>query len=1140
MSFNITQSIMTDIIFGLEGKNNNNNNNNNATTGTVDEKITQSAHGFAINEVISHNGTKFIKANVSNEDIVFGIVTNVSSSDIFTISKIGYIKNANLTSLLSTTDSDNILYLGLNGNLVPKSHNSIATLNKIPILKKVESDKGEILTSTQYLGFKNDANVHTLYYGKTGNPGIEQGTWKVLMENKLLKYYRYESSSWVLKTTLGASVVTDSFVLEDTSGHMSFTLPDGKRKSLLKPSIDGFGAILGNSQGRVGFVSKGENTLVYPKTANAVWSVDNPGAGTYTKMGTYYEENAEITNDEIMEKIKIYASTAASKFRFAIISASNDSILMQNLTPSEYNLEVGTTPLVVGENIINLKYPIAFTKGLKIKIALWTPTNTSLETGANSQIANGIYRKFAELATMHYNKKWRKGESYIKDNVVGIESVDTEYSLVPIGKYVCLKNHTSGNSFNTDLTNGNWEKINESGYTDSQIKTRYENNDNTNVFTDAEKAKLSGLDSGHYLGVYADLAALKTAHPTGSNGDTATVTTPNNNLFYWDGDSWEDTGTGSNGNMLKSIYDPTAKNADAFNIENMDESTNNKIFKLTERNKLTGIEPLAQVNNISDIYANDLTDAGDTNLHYHSSDRDRANHTGSQLASTISNFDTEVRFNTYVSANTNKVGFPEAPKDGKEYVRKDEDWSVAKTPIDAGWAVYNDGNTPAITYNAIEAPLVLNSKGVGGTSNESYLPDDVTSLWNDQTNSFNFSELSAGDMIDVEFEIELTAITPGQFISINLVAGSMKKVVVFIPTSPAGTHKIPCKFSSPVYSDMVSTPPQLRIVSTGTGTVKTNSIYTRVIKKDQGSAPPVAYAAYVGFSETTTPTTKEVEASKGIAGPIDMSSFIFSNNRSETTPKHPFIAWSDPNFDSKQVNEDGLVNTWNKTYATVPAGNLKVLASETTTTSTSFTVNGLVPDNDTLWTPKFNGGQYVGISSIPYSMNVRIEIKAFFKSADAPWDVVLLSDGDSSLGKSYIQRDNSWRFSIRSDYGMGNSVSAAQIPAPPVAGYFTIVAERIDGTITIKAGGLTGSGSINAASTVENDWLRIGAHIDGVLKGMKGQIHEVKFTNLSAPAPVITHTLLTKSATKPNIEIIGAGQMVGFPDGDRWELVRTK
>ena len=51
--------------------------------------------------------------------------------------------------------------------------------------------------------------------------------------------------------------------------------------------------------------------------------------------------------------------------------------------------------------------------------------------------------------------------------------------------------------------------------------------------------------------------------------------------------------------------------------------------------KLDGIETGAEVNNISDVNATDLTDAGDSTLHYHSADRSRANHTGTQSVSTI-------------------------------------------------------------------------------------------------------------------------------------------------------------------------------------------------------------------------------------------------------------------------------------------------------------------------------------------------------------------------------------------------------------------------------------------------------------------------------------------------------------------------
>ena len=75
-------------------------------------------------------------------------------------------------------------------------------------------------------------------------------------------------------------------------------------------------------------------------------------------------------------------------------------------------------------------------------------------------------------------------------------------------------------------------------------------------------------------------------------------------------------------------------------------------YTTTEQSKLSGIESGAEVNNISDVDASSLTGSADSNLHYHSSDRARANHTGTQTASTISDFDTEVSNNTDVAANT--------------------------------------------------------------------------------------------------------------------------------------------------------------------------------------------------------------------------------------------------------------------------------------------------------------------------------------------------------------------------------------------------------------------------------------------------------------------------------------------------------
>ena len=58
---------------------------------------------------------------------------------------------------------------------------------------------------------------------------------------------------------------------------------------------------------------------------------------------------------------------------------------------------------------------------------------------------------------------------------------------------------------------------------DSEIKTQYEANANTNAFTDAEKSKVASLESSKFLGEYASLVALVTAHPSPAIGSYANV-----------------------------------------------------------------------------------------------------------------------------------------------------------------------------------------------------------------------------------------------------------------------------------------------------------------------------------------------------------------------------------------------------------------------------------------------------------------------------------------------------------------------------------------------------------------------------------------------------------------------------------------
>lgn len=59
--------------------------------------------------------------------------------------------------------------------------------------------------------------------------------------------------------------------------------------------------------------------------------------------------------------------------------------------------------------------------------------------------------------------------------------------------------------------------------TGAEIKVAYEGEANTNAFTDAEKSKLAGLDAALFVGTYANLAALQSAHPSAGAGSYAYV-----------------------------------------------------------------------------------------------------------------------------------------------------------------------------------------------------------------------------------------------------------------------------------------------------------------------------------------------------------------------------------------------------------------------------------------------------------------------------------------------------------------------------------------------------------------------------------------------------------------------------------------
>lgn len=118
-----------------------------------------------------------------------------------------------------------------------------------------------------------------------------------------------------------------------------------------------------------------------------------------------------------------------------------------------------------------------------------------------------------------------------------------------------------------------------------------------------------------------------------------------------------------------------------------DASTVNKFTTAADITKLSGISSFATLN------SSDATLLA------------RANHTGTQAASTISDFDTEVSNNTSVVANTAKVSFPEAPSDGTQYARKDAGWEAIVSGGGGGvsFEMVYESYTDFTTYSTIQS-----------------------------------------------------------------------------------------------------------------------------------------------------------------------------------------------------------------------------------------------------------------------------------------------------------------------------------------------------------------------------------------------------------------------------------------------------
>lgn len=153
-----------------------------------------------------------------------------------------------------------------------------------------------------------------------------------------------------------------------------------------------------------------------------------------------------------------------------------------------------------------------------------------------------------------------------------------------------------------------------------------------------------------------------------------------------------------------------------------------------------------------------------------------------------------------------------------------------------GWADYSDFATTGTPLSVTTSFSVLTNDGIGSATNTTYLPEGVTQLWDSATNSFDWSELKVGDMVDIRMDLDVITVTNNTAVTVNLYMGSGGSIVVpFISSQnfkTGGTYNLIRYQGIYIGSENVrDNIAQLKIKADNNCTCVVNGWYVRYTKK---------------------------------------------------------------------------------------------------------------------------------------------------------------------------------------------------------------------------------------------------------------------------------------------------------------------
>lgn len=241
-----------------------------------------------------------------------------------------------------------------------------------------------------------------------------ENNWRLIPNGSDLFLQRYFNDQPATIMTIGNGVTAYKYTLKNTSGRVSFHNTQGQTKTMISPSKDSSGIIVGNPEGRISLVNNGGLYDVnFDQTE--LTSVVNASISE-SMLGNKFSYNLISDKTQAIKSgtINLKYVPMGTRFRF-VAQDLNGNILEESIGEFDFESNVikGGQVVIAGSNTINLLEDLVLPPKYEFMLTFYFSTNVTI-TGATINLNDGLGLRF--LPTFSYNYLSGNPHTVVNDN----------------------------------------------------------------------------------------------------------------------------------------------------------------------------------------------------------------------------------------------------------------------------------------------------------------------------------------------------------------------------------------------------------------------------------------------------------------------------------------------------------------------------------------------------------------------------------------------------------------------------------------------------------------------------------------------------------------------------------------------------